>query len=521
MTQGPTELVGEPERRMVDGMWVEVTRVPVTMPIEYMKLRAQTLGMLAAQQGQLASQEDTNGDSASILQQREVVAALERDLAEMKLAFKAGTLTTEQHSVLDIQPPEPKMVADTAVPETLETPAPPVKAPKRQSQVKPNPKVKEAEPTPPPTSSLGAISGPLAEKSRKSLDDIDEPLAAEIESEDNGDEDAEQLTDEALLTPGEEGKGRDIDLVRQYLKEIGRVKLLTAIQEVELTSIMETGLFAEERRRQYESGERQDKLTPNLREDLLRLEYDGLRARDHLLNANLRLVVSIAKRYTGRGMQFMDLIQEGAFGLIRAAEKFDNQKGYKFSTYATWWIRQAITRAMADQTRTIRVPVHMVEQINKLRRSSQAYLAVHGREPTEQQLSDTLDLSVEKIREIRDYARTPVSLEQPVGEDEIGSSLGDFIEDADTRAAVDHVFFANMVDALNKTLDTLHPREAAIMRARFGLDDGKPKTLDEVGKEHDLSRERIRQIEEKTKSKLRHPSRYHLLGAYYKLLKND
>src|SRR5438128_6525581 len=307
----------------------------------------------------------------------------------------------------------------------------------------------------------------------------------------------ELLTDLADLDATDE-RGVSADLVRAYLNGIGRTKLLTAAQEVELAKRIEAGLYAEE-------------VLPEVRDtelagDLMTVAREGQRAKDHLLEANLRLVVSVAKRYTGRGMAFLDLIQEGNLGLIRAVEKFDYTKGYKFSTYATWWIRQAITRAMADQARTIRIPVHMVEQINKLTRVQRQMLQDLGREPTADELATELDMTPDKVVEIQGYAREPVSLEQNVG-DEGDSQLGDFIEDADAPIAAEVVSFGLLQRELDSVLKTLPEREAAVVALRFGLTDGQPRTLDEIGKEFGLTRERIRQIEAKTLSKLRHPSR--------------
>jgi RNA polymerase primary sigma factor len=306
--------------------------------------------------------------------------------------------------------------------------------------------------------------------------------------------------------------GISTDLVRAYLKEIGKVPLLTAELEVELAQRIEAGLFAAEKVRQADAGEA-PKLSAALRRDLEWLVQDGGKAKRHLLEANLRLVVSIAKRYLGRGMLFLDLIQEGNLGLIRAVEKFDYTKGYKFSTYATWWIRQAITRAMADQARTIRIPVHMVEQINKLTRVQREMLQELGREPTPEELAKELDMTPEKVVEIQGYAREPVSLETTIGDDQ-DSSLGDFIEDADAPIAAEVVSYGLMQEQLGEVLRTLTDREAAVVKMRFGLVDGQPRTLDEIGREFGLTRERIRQIESKTLSKLRHPSRSQKLRDY-------
>ncbi|MER5454263.1 RNA polymerase sigma factor [Micromonospora sp. NPDC002389] len=301
------------------------------------------------------------------------------------------------------------------------------------------------------------------------------------------------------------------DSVRAYLKQIGKVPLLNAEQEVELAKRIEAGLYAAERLRAADEGE--EKLVREMQRDLLWISRDGERAKNHLLEANLRLVVSLAKRYTGRGMAFLDLIQEGNLGLIRAVEKFDYTKGYKFSTYATWWIRQAITRAMADQARTIRIPVHMVEVINKLGRIQRELLQDLGREPTPEELAKEMDITPEKVLEIQQYAREPISLDQTIG-DEGDSQLGDFIEDSEAVVAVDAVSFSLLQDQLQQVLQTLSEREAGVVRLRFGLTDGQPRTLDEIGQVYGVTRERIRQIESKTMSKLRHPSRSQVLRDY-------
>ena len=307
------------------------------------------------------------------------------------------------------------------------------------------------------------------------------------------------------------------DSVRAYLKQIGKVALLNAEQEVSLAERIEAGLYAqfriEEMSKALEAGDKQAKLSPALKRDLRSIARDGRKAKNHLLEANLRLVVSLAKRYTGRGMAFLDLIQEGNLGLIRAVEKFDYTKGYKFSTYATWWIRQAITRAMADQARTIRIPVHMVEVINKLGRIQRELLQDLGREPTPQELAKEMDITEEKVMEIQQYAREPISLDQTIG-DEGDSQLGDFIEDSEAVIAVDAVSFTLLQDQLQDVLTTLSEREAGVVRLRFGLTDGMPRTLDEIGQVYGVTRERIRQIESKTMSKLRHPSRSQVLRDY-------
>jgi RNA polymerase primary sigma factor len=301
------------------------------------------------------------------------------------------------------------------------------------------------------------------------------------------------------------------DSVRAYLKQIGKVALLNAEEEVELAKRIEAGLYATQL--MADLLEKGEKLPAAQRRDMAWICRDGDRAKNHLLEANLRLVVSLAKRYTGRGMAFLDLIQEGNLGLIRAVEKFDYTKGYKFSTYATWWIRQAITRAMADQARTIRIPVHMVEVINKLGRIQRELLQDLGREPTPEELAKEMDITPEKVLEIQQYAREPISLDQTIG-DEGDSQLGDFIEDSEAVVAVDAVSFTLLQDQLQSVLETLSEREAGVVRLRFGLTDGQPRTLDEIGQVYGVTRERIRQIESKTMSKLRHPSRSQVLRDY-------
>jgi RNA polymerase primary sigma factor len=301
--------------------------------------------------------------------------------------------------------------------------------------------------------------------------------------------------------------GATADPVKDYLKQIGRVALLNAELEVELATRIEAGLFAEFKITT------EKKLDKKLKRELDWIVEDGKRAKNHLLEANLRLVVSLAKRYTGRGMLFLDLIQEGNLGLIRAVEKFDYTKGYKFSTYATWWIRQAITRAMADQARTIRIPVHMVEVINKLARVQRQMLQDLGREPTPEELAKELDMTPEKVVEVQKYGREPISLHTPLGE-EGDSEFGDLIEDSEAVVPADAVSFTLLQEQLHSVLDTLSEREAGVVAMRFGLTDGQPKTLDEIGKVYGVTRERIRQIESKTMSKLRHPSRSQVLRDY-------
>ncbi|MDU2312006.1 MAG: RNA polymerase sigma factor [Varibaculum cambriense] len=302
--------------------------------------------------------------------------------------------------------------------------------------------------------------------------------------------------------------GATADPVKDYLKQIGKVALLNAAEEVDLARRIEAGLYA-----QHQLETESENLTSKMRRDLHSLAIDGQHAKNHLLEANLRLVVSLAKRYTGRGMLFLDLIQEGNLGLIRAVEKFDYTKGYKFSTYATWWIRQAITRAMADQARTIRIPVHMVEVINKLARVQRQMLQDLGREPTPEELAKELDMTPEKVVEVQKYGREPISLHTPLGEDG-DSEFGDLIEDSEAVVPADAVSFTLLQEQLRHVLDTLSEREAGVVSMRFGLGDGQAKTLDEIGKVYGVTRERIRQIESKTMSKLRHPSRSQVLRDY-------
>ena len=354
------------------------------------------------------------------------------------------------------------------------------------------------------------------------LDDRGDRSATEDSDSEDEDDDGSSVWDEdesaALRQARKDAElTASADSVRAYLKQIGKVALLNAEQEVSLAKRIEAGLYATYRMEQmeeaYAAGDKDAKLTPAVKRDLRAIARDGRKAKNHLLEANLRLVVSLAKRYTGRGMAFLDLIQEGNLGLIRAVEKFDYTKGYKFSTYATWWIRQAITRAMADQARTIRIPVHMVEVINKLGRIQRELLQDLGREPTPYELSKEMDITEEKVLEIQQYAREPISLDQTIG-DEGDSQLGDFIEDSEAVVAVDAVSFTLLQDQLQDVLHTLSDREAGVVKLRFGLTDGMPRTLDEIGQVYGVTRERIRQIESKTMSKLRHPSRSQVLRDY-------
>ncbi|SFW89386.1 RNA polymerase sigma factor [Amycolatopsis australiensis] len=422
--------------------------------------------------------------------------------------------------------------------------APAKKAPAKKAATK-GPKTEDGEPDGPVDleDDVELDSPDLSDLEEVEVDVVDETVNDEPDTDSADDDDDDEEADEE--TPAarrrgaaaDKGKGSDnpdfvwdeeesealrqarkdaeltasADSVRAYLKQIGKVALLNAEEEVELAKRIEAGLYAAERVRTAE--EEGEKLVTQMRRDLKWIVRDGERAKNHLLEANLRLVVSLAKRYTGRGMAFLDLIQEGNLGLIRAVEKFDYTKGYKFSTYATWWIRQAITRAMADQARTIRIPVHMVEVINKLGRIQRELLQDLGREPTPEELAKEMDISPEKVLEIQQYAREPISLDQTIG-DEGDSQLGDFIEDSEAVVAVDAVSFTLLQDQLQSVLQTLSEREAGVVRLRFGLTDGQPRTLDEIGQVYGVTRERIRQIESKTMSKLRHPSRSQVLRDY-------
>ncbi|WP_432509248.1 RNA polymerase sigma factor [Kineococcus auxinigenes] len=362
-----------------------------------------------------------------------------------------------------------------------------------------------ARATPPstrPTPTTQVLDEPRGEALAAAADSSLEQGSAVVIVTDGEDDDGEGAPAAQLTTAGASG-----DPVKDYLKLIGKVALLTALQEVELAQRIEAGLFAEHH---LHSGSTRDRASER---ELWWIAEDGRRAKNHLLEANLRLVVSLAKRYTGRGMLFLDLIQEGNVGLIRAVEKFDYTKGFKFSTYATWWIRQAITRAMADQARTIRIPVHVVEVMNRLARVQRQFLSDLGREATPEELAKELDMTAEKVVEVQKHGREPISLHTPLGED--GSSeLGDLIQDSQAVVALDAVSFTLLQEQLHSVLDTLSEREAGVVSMRFGLTDGRPKTLDEIGKVYGVTRERIRQIESKTMSKLRHPSRSQVLRDY-------
>jgi RNA polymerase primary sigma factor len=423
----------------------------------------------------------------------------------------------------------------TVVDEEIEqTPAAPAvkKAPRKPAAKKPTkaaPKAK-AKAADDESTDDEELEGPVVVVVDDDAEDTDEVVVVETpevhddESTDTAtDEQAASTKDEPLptgalvLSMSDEDEvpvyssaitGATADPVKDYLKQIGKVALLNAAEEVELAMRIEAGLFAEEK-----LSTEGDKLDKELTRELKWVARDGQRAKSHLLGANLRLVVSLAKRYTGRGMQFLDLIQEGNLGLIRAVEKFDYTKGFKFSTYATWWIRQAITRAMADQARTIRIPVHMVEVINKLARVQRQMLQDLGREPTPEELSRELDMTPEKVIEVQKYGREPISLHTPLGEDG-DSEFGDLIEDTEAVVPADAVGFTMLQKQLESLLDSLSEREAGVIRMRFGLGDGMPKTLDQIGDTFGVTRERIRQIESKTMAKLRHPSRSQSLRDY-------
>ena len=391
------------------------------------------------------------------------------------------------------------------------------------------------------TAAKPAAKAPAGGRGRKKADPVEEALAEDelvpedtpedLEDEDTQESQQASVEESAPLMKGRQDKsargfvltnnddddapaqqvvvaGATADPVKDYLKQIGKVALLNAEQEVDLALRIEAGLYAE-----HKFADEQDSMDADTRRAYRWVIHDGRRAKNHLLEANLRLVVSLAKRYTGRGMLFLDLIQEGNLGLIRAVEKFDYTKGYKFSTYATWWIRQAITRAMADQARTIRIPVHMVEVINKLARVQRQMLQDLGREPTPEELAKELDMTPEKVVEVQKYGREPISLHTPLGEDG-DSEFGDLIEDSEAVVPSDAVSFTLLQEQLHSVLDTLSEREAGVVSMRFGLADGQPKTLDEIGRVYGVTRERIRQIESKTMSKLRHPSRSQVLRDY-------
>lgn len=458
------------------------------------------------------------------------------------MATKETTASTEQADLTDkttSTKKAPSRKASTKKVAAKKTPA--TKTPRKTTAKKKAPSKRQEE----PIEDEDTLDGEEDQVDEADLDDFDDDLDdvdaeddeadldedEESEPEDDEDEDDEERKkpeepkekgafvvrdddDDDNLTPSGNPKRRVIaagataDPVKDYLKQIGRVSLLNAEQEVDLSERIEAGLYA-----QHLLDTEASQMDFKRRRELKWAANDGKKAKDHLLEANLRLVVSLAKRYTGRGMLFLDLIQEGNLGLIRAVEKFDWKKGFKFSTYATWWIRQAITRAMADQARTIRVPVHMVEVINKLSRVQRQMLQDLGREPTPDELARELDMPVEKVQEVQKYGREPISLHTPLGEDG-DSEFGDLIEDTDAIAPSDAVAFSLLQEQFKQVLETLSPREAGVIKMRYGLEDGQPKTLDDIGRVYGVTRERIRQIESKTMSKLRHPSRSQTLRDF-------
>ncbi|MEV3890334.1 RNA polymerase sigma factor [Streptomyces griseoincarnatus] len=437
-----------------------------------------------------------------------MVSAAEPKRTRKSVAAKSPAKRTATKTVAAKTAPPRKAAAASAAPAADEAAEEEAAPAKKAAAKKTTAKKAAAKKT---TAKKTAAKKTTAKKDDAELADeevLEEPKAADepegtenagfvLSDEDEDDAPAQQVA----------AAGATADPVKDYLKQIGKVPLLNAEQEVELAKRIEAGLFAEDKLANA------DKLAPKLKRELEIIAEDGRRAKNHLLEANLRLVVSLAKRYTGRGMLFLDLIQEGNLGLIRAVEKFDYTKGYKFSTYATWWIRQAITRAMADQARTIRIPVHMVEVINKLARVQRQMLQDLGREPTPEELAKELDMTPEKVIEVQKYGREPISLHTPLGEDG-DSEFGDLIEDSEAVVPADAVSFTLLQEQLHSVLDTLSEREAGVVSMRFGLTDGQPKTLDEIGKVYGVTRERIRQIESKTMSKLRHPSRSQVLRDY-------
>ncbi|WP_165372508.1 RNA polymerase sigma factor [Nocardioides iriomotensis] len=432
-----------------------------------------------------------------------VVAAVDSATARKKVAAASSTRST-------VKATTKKAAAKKAPAKTAEPAAAKKAAPAKKTAAK-------------KTATSAADNGTAAEAvgpdGKKVLPDIsDDQFEADLAADPTIKEDEKEATEQTgfVVSQADDSDepeqqvmvaGATADPVKDYLKQIGKVPLLNAEMEVELAKRIEAGLFSEEK---LGKG---GKIAAKTLEELEWIAEDGRRAKNHLLEANLRLVVSLAKRYTGRGMLFLDLIQEGNLGLIRAVEKFDYTKGYKFSTYATWWIRQAITRAMADQARTIRIPVHMVEVINKLARVQRQMLQDLGREPTPEELAKELDMTPEKVIEVQKYGREPISLHTPLGEDG-DSEFGDLIEDSEAIVPADAVSFTLLQEQLHAVLDTLSEREAGVVSMRFGLTDGQPKTLDEIGKVYGVTRERIRQIESKTMSKLRHPSRSQVLRDY-------
>ncbi|MGW7054698.1 RNA polymerase sigma factor [Streptomyces sp. NPDC054887] len=424
--------------------------------------------------------------------------AVARDEEKRPAVKKAAVKKTVKKTATATSQAAPASISVMESAAEAEAPAAPAKRAAKKTTAKKTAAKKAAAAPDEPQGDAWADEAPVA-------DEADEKPVKQPQQGDGyvlSDEDEDDAPAQQVMVAG-----ATADPVKDYLKLIGKVPLLNAEQEVELAKRIEAGLFSEHKL------EEEDEQDPVFRRELEILVEDGRRAKNHLLEANLRLVVSLAKRYTGRGMLFLDLIQEGNVGLIRAVEKFDYTKGFKFSTYATWWIRQAITRAMADQARTIRIPVHMVEVINKLARVQRQMLQDLGREPTPEELAKELDMTPEKVIEVQKYGREPISLHTPLGE-EGDSEFGDLIEDSEAVVPADAVSFTFLQEQLHSVLDTLSEREAGVVSMRFGLADGQPKTLDEIGKVYGVTRERIRQIESKTMSKLRHPSRSQVLRDY-------
>ncbi len=459
-------------------------------------------------QGIEVSHDETVGVAAATTRTAKKASATSRTQATKKTAAKTATKKAASAGTDEAPAPAKKAASTTRKAASAAAAGATKAAPAKRAATK-------------KAAAAAKATEPVTEDTAEDADDADEDATTENsdtvvggtvaakasgkEGEDRGfvmSNDDEDAPAQQVVTAG-----ATADPVKDYLKQIGKVALLNAEQEVELAKRIEAGLFAEE---MLNSG---DKIDMKFKRELWWIAQDGKKAKNHLLEANLRLVVSLAKRYTGRGMLFLDLIQEGNLGLIRAVEKFDYTKGYKFSTYATWWIRQAITRAMADQARTIRIPVHMVEVINKLARVQRQMLQDLGREPTPEELAQELDMTPEKVVEVQKYGREPISLHTPLGEDG-DSEFGDLIEDSEAVVPADAVSFTLLQEQLHSVLDTLSEREAGVVSMRFGLTDGQPKTLDEIGKVYGVTRERIRQIESKTMSKLRHPSRSQALRDY-------
>ncbi|MEU3839762.1 RNA polymerase sigma factor [Streptomyces sp. NPDC028635] len=444
-----------------------------------------------------------------------MVSAAEPKRTRKSVAAKSPAKRTASRTVAAKTVTTRKATATTAA--APAAPADPAADPAEEAETEKKAAAKKAAPAKKATAKKAAPAKKTAAKKTAAKKDDAELIEEEVLEEAKVGDEPEGTESAGFVLSDEDeddapaqqvaAAGATADPVKDYLKQIGKVPLLNAEQEVELAKRIEAGLFAEDKLANS------DKLAPKLKRELEIIAEDGRRAKNHLLEANLRLVVSLAKRYTGRGMLFLDLIQEGNLGLIRAVEKFDYTKGYKFSTYATWWIRQAITRAMADQARTIRIPVHMVEVINKLARVQRQMLQDLGREPTPEELAKELDMTPEKVIEVQKYGREPISLHTPLGEDG-DSEFGDLIEDSEAVVPADAVSFTLLQEQLHSVLDTLSEREAGVVSMRFGLTDGQPKTLDEIGKVYGVTRERIRQIESKTMSKLRHPSRSQVLRDY-------